>query len=60
MKTSNLLSKALKCAIDDISIAKDRVEANKIYLKWEFFHKNSAFKDAVKKKQEKFKNKFDK
>ena len=53
MKTPTLYIKALACAIRDLNCAINRKDANRVYLKWECFHKNIEFKKAVKEKQNK-------
>ena len=56
---SDLKSKALKCAVDDFDAAHDRATAKKVYLKWEVFHNEPLFKDAIERKRKYFQNKKD-
>lgn len=46
-----LHQKALKCAIKDMNDAPTREDANIVFLKWECFHSNRKFKEAIKAKQ---------
>jgi hypothetical protein len=48
--------KALECAVRDIQIAKDRDQANERYKRWEVFHQEPEFIEAVKSKKESLKN----
>jgi len=56
MDSRPLAAKALECAIKDILSAKDRDQANDRYKKWEVFHKEPQFLEAVRQKQIRFKS----
>ncbi len=49
-----LHQKALKCAIADIKKQITPKAANRCYKKWEAFHNNDQFKQAVADKQKHF------
>lgn len=55
MNRTPLYKKAIACAIRDIKNSIDRTSSNKIYLKWEVFHSDLEFKQAIINKQNKLK-----
>lgn len=52
-----LYQKALACAINDIKNQVTPKAANLVYQKWEVFHKNFKFKQAIENKKMAFKKK---
>lgn len=54
---SNLKRKALKCAVKDLDNQHNRADAAKVYRKWEVFHNEWDFKQAIERKRIEFGNK---
>ena len=49
--------KALECAINNLNMAATPKMANIIYKKWEVFHSDFRFKQAIQEKKLKFQKK---
>ena len=54
MDNRPLRVKALEAAIKEITLSPTRERANKAYKRWEVFHKDPQFIQAVRDKQAKF------